>query len=154
MKRNWVSNIRNTTVFHTRNYNICHIFSYNLLFTYSMLFLYSIIYFIPVLPIIIRQSVLSCLIMMSTLFADVAFTYILIRFFSVIYNLLLFLVNRFRLLFFTRIIVDKHGVKIVPQTIDKKYILNRLFSMNQNIYKRNTNFNLNWLYWNFVPNNI
>lgn len=143
MKRNWVSNIRNTTVFHTRNYNICHIFSYNLLFTYSMLFLYSIIYFIPVLPIIIRQSVLSCLIMMSTLFADVAFTYILIRFFSVIYNLLLFLVNRFRLLFFTRIIVDKHGVKIVPQTIDKKYILNRLFSMNQNIYKRNTNFNLN-----------
>ena len=154
MKRNWVSNIRNTTVFHTRNYNICDIFSYNLLFTYSMLFLYSIIYFIPVLPIIIRQSVLSCLIMMSTLFADVAFTYILIRFFSVIYNLLLFLVNRFRLLFFTRIIVDKHGVKIVPQTIDKKYILNRLFSMNQNIYKRNTNFNLNWLYWNFVPNNI
>lgn len=108
-----------------------------------MLFLYSIIYFIPVLPIIFRQSVLSCLIMMSTLFADVAFTYILIRFFSVIYNLLLFLVNRFRLLFFTRIIVDKHGVKIVPQTIDKKYILNRLFSMNQNIYKRNTNFNLN-----------
>lgn len=84
-----------------------------------MLFLYSIIYFIPVLPIIFRQSVLSCLIMMSTLFADVAFTYILIRFFSVIYNLLLFLVNRFRLLFFTRIIVDKHGVKIVPQTIDK-----------------------------------
>ena len=154
MKRNWVSNIRNTTVFHTRNYNICHIFSYNLLFTYSMLFLYSIIYFIPVLPIIFRQSVLSCLIMMSTLFADVAFTYILIRFFSVIYNLLLFLVNRFRLLFFTRIIVDKHGVKIVPQTIDKKYILNRLFSMNQNIYKRNTNFNPNWLYWNFVPNNI
>ena len=154
MKRDWASNIRNTTVFHTRHYNICHIFSYNLLFTYSMLFLYSIIYFIPVLPIIFRQSVLSCLIMMSTLFADVAFTYILIRFFSVIYNLLLFLVNRFRLLFFTRIIVDKHGVKIVPQTIDKKYILNRLFSMNQNIYKRNTNFNLNWLYWNFVPNNI
>ena len=108
-----------------------------------MLFLYSIIYFIPVLPIIFRQSVLSCLIMMSTLFADVAFTYILIRFFSVIYNLLLFLVNRFRLLFFTRIIVDEYGVKIVPQTIDKKYILNRLFSMNQNIYKRNTNFNLN-----------
>ena len=138
MKRNRVSNIRNTTVFHTRNYNI-----YLSYFLLSMLFLYSIIYFIPVLPIIFRQSVLSCLIMMSTLFADVAFTYILIRFFSVIYNLLLFLVNRFRLLFFTRIIVDKHGVKIVPQTIDKKYILNRLFSMNQNIYKRNTNFNLN-----------
>ena len=49
----------------------------------------------------------------------------------------------FRLLFFTDIIVDNHGVKIVPQTIDKKYILNRLFSMNQNIYKRNTDFNLN-----------
>ncbi len=49
----------------------------------------------------------------------------------------------FRLLFFTGIIVDKHGVKIVSQTIDKKYILNRLFSMNQNIYKRNTDFNLN-----------
>ena len=43
----------------------------------------------------------------------------------------------------TGIIVDKYGVKIVPQTIDKKYILNRLFSMNQNIYKRNTDFNLN-----------
>ena len=67
---------------------------------------------------------------MSTLFADVAFTYILIRFFSAIYNLLLFLVNPFRLLFFTGIIVDKHGVKIVPQTIDKKYILNRLLQMN------------------------
>ncbi len=49
----------------------------------------------------------------------------------------------FRLLFFTGIIVDKQGVKIVPKTIDKKYILNRLFSMNQNIYKRNTDFNLN-----------
>ena len=49
----------------------------------------------------------------------------------------------FRLLFFTGIIVDKQGVKIVPKTIDKKYILNRLFSMNQNIYKRNTVFNLN-----------
>lgn len=68
--------------------------------------------------------------MMSTFFADVAFTYILIRFFSVIYNLLLFLVNRFCLLFFTEIIVDKHGVKIVSQTIDKKYILNRLLQMN------------------------
>ena len=49
----------------------------------------------------------------------------------------------FRLLFFTGIIVDKQGVKIVLKTIDKKYILNRLFSMNQNIYKRNTDFNLN-----------
>ena len=49
----------------------------------------------------------------------------------------------FRLLFLTGIIVDKQGVKIVPKTIDKKYILNRLFSMNQNIYKRNTDFNLN-----------
>lgn len=49
----------------------------------------------------------------------------------------------FRLLFFTVIIVDKHRVKIVPKTKDKKYILNRLFSMNQNIYKRNTDFNLN-----------
>ena len=49
----------------------------------------------------------------------------------------------FRLLSFTGIIVDKHRVKIVPKTIDKKYILNRLFSMNQNIYKRNTDFNLN-----------
>ncbi len=49
----------------------------------------------------------------------------------------------FRLLFFTGIIVDKHRVKIVPKTKDKKYVLNRLFSMNQNIYKRNTDFNLN-----------
>ena len=49
----------------------------------------------------------------------------------------------FRLLFFTGIIVDNHRVKIVPKTKDKKYILNRLFSMNQNIYKRNIDFNLN-----------
>ena len=49
----------------------------------------------------------------------------------------------FCLLFFTGIIADKHRVKIVPKTKDKKYVLNRLFSMNQNIYKRNTDFNLN-----------
>ena len=65
------------------------------------------------------SSSLICLMRMSTLFADIAFMYILIRFFSAIYNLLLFLVNRFRLLFFTGIIVDKHGVKIVTQSIDK-----------------------------------
>lgn len=40
-------------------------------------------------------------------FSDVAFTYIL------------FFVNCFRLHFFTGIIVDKHRVKIVPQTIEK-----------------------------------
>ena len=53
----------------------------------------------------------------------------------------------FCLLFFTGIIVDKHRVKIVPKKKDKKYVLNRLFSMNQNIYKRNTDFNPadNWI---------